>query len=107
MSNDDPKIIDINDLPDAPALNDPNRVPVTFVTEVVVVGFLNGVVNLTFGTSQYTPTQSGKIIPDMVCSSRLRMDLYCAQLLHAHLGNIIEQNTKGPAQPAPVVRVDH
>ena len=79
---------------------DPHAVPVTFVSDVAGIGFLNGVVNLTLVTARFTPV--GKDVDaDLVVASRLRFDLFCAQRVHEMLGNILEQNTKGPAQPAP------
>lgn len=79
-------------------LTDPNNVSVTFVSQVAGVGFLNGVLNVTLATARFTPIGS-EVTPDIIVSSRLRFDLFCAQELHNLLGKIIEQNTKGPAQP--------
>lgn len=76
-------------------MSDPKRTAVIFVNNVAGAGFLNGVVNLTFGTANYTPTHdSSDTLLDMQVSSRLRMDLYCATILRDTLTNIIEQNTK-------------
>lgn len=79
-------------------LNDPNNVRVTFVNDVAGIGFLNGVLNVTLVTARFTPIGSA-VEADNIVSARLRMDLFCAQSLHTLLGQIIEQNTKGPAQP--------
>lgn len=69
-----------------------------FVTTVGVRGFANGVVNVAFVTTKFIPAvvvdpeQDGVMSIDEV-SADLRMDLYCAQQLHAALGDLIEQNT--------------
>lgn len=81
-------------------ISDPNNVPVVFVGDVAGIGFLNGVINLTYATARFTP-DGEKVDHDLIISARQRMDLYCAQRLHQMLGDIIEANTKGPAQPAP------
>ena len=86
-------------------LPDPNNVPVTFVNEVAAAGFLNGVINLTMAVARFDPVGTD-VVPASIIAARLRMDLYCAQSLHALLGKIIEQNTKGPAQPAPKQALD-
>ncbi len=81
-----------------PDISDPKNVPVIFISDVAGIGFLNGVCNLTLVTAQFTP--SGDVVDtDLVVASRLRFDLFCAQRLYEMLGKIIDQNTKGPAQP--------
>lgn len=85
---------------DVGLIPDPNNVPVVFVNSLAGIGFLNGVVNLTFATARWTPRGS-EVLADNVISVRLRMDLFCAQSLHELIGQIIEQHTKGAAQPAP------
>ena len=71
-------------------ITDPFHVNTTFVNDVVASGSLNGVVNLTFATALFSPGEDNKVDPDLVISSRLRMDLYCAQNLYAALGKILE-----------------
>lgn len=61
---------------------------VTFVNTVLGRGVLNGVVNLTFGTLLFTP-ENDRIEPDMVVSSRLRMDELCARRLFEALAELI------------------
>jgi len=78
-------------------VTDPYQTPVIFVSQVVGTGFLNGVVNLTLATARFTPS-GGRVEPDLVVSSRLRMDLFCAQQLRNEIDRIILQNTK--ANPA-------
>lgn len=75
-------------------ISDRNNAQPVFVNQVIGQGILNGVVNVTFGTFGFTPTNDGKVDPDMVISSRLRMDITCAQQLHAALGSILEQALK-------------
>jgi hypothetical protein len=74
-------------------ITDPDNIPITFVNEIGNVGFLNGIMNITFTVARFTPDGS-QIAPDMVIASRLRMDLHCAQQLHDLVGRIIESNTK-------------
>lgn len=78
-------------------IRDPENVRVTFVNEVANIGHLNGVINVTLLTAQWTPDGQGNIPPDLVIGARLRFDLACAQQIHSMLGDIIKQNTK----PAP------
>lgn len=89
---------DKNDLPTI-KISDPHNVPVTFIGDVGGVGFLNGVINITYVTPRFTPS-ANRVDNDLVVSGRHRLDLYCAQRLYEMLGEIIEANTKGPAQPA-------
>jgi hypothetical protein len=87
--NDEPKISD------PPQITDPHLVPVVFVNEVLGTGFVNGVVNITLGTMQFTPSLSdNEVDPDWVISARLRMDMYCAQRLRDSLDAIIQKNTR-------------
>lgn len=77
---------------DAPriAIPDPNRVPVQFVNQLVGTGFLNGVVNVSFATAQFTPMSDGSVEVDAIMASRLRMDLNVAQQLHEQLGRLLK-----------------
>lgn len=83
---------------DQAKLADPYNVPVTFVNEVAAIGFLNGVVNVTFTTARFSPIGE-KVETDSIVASRLRLDLHCAQALRDFLDKIVDENTKGPAQP--------
>ena len=68
-------------------ISDIYRTPTTFVNQVVGSGFVNGVINVTFATANFSPrTTEGPIDPDLVITSRLRMDLFCAQQLYETLG---------------------
>ena len=88
---------DKSDKPSIIPVTDPHRVQTVFVNEVIGSGHLNGVVNLTFATYLFTPASDGKIDPDRVISSRLRLDGYCLHQLYAVLGGIIaEQNGDKP-----------
>lgn len=73
-------------------ITDPFRTPVTFVSQVVGSGILNGVVNVTFATANFTPNNDGKVDTDLVISSRLRMDLFAAGQLYETLGKLLEQS---------------
>ena len=77
-----------------PIISDPHRLSPVFVNQVVGQGILNGVVNLTLGTFNFSPTADGTIDPDLAITARLRMDIVCAQQLHAVLGNILDQALK-------------
>lgn len=85
-------------MPDTAQINDPYKVQITFVSDVAGIGFLNGVCNITLVAARFTP-YGEDVDTDIVIASRLRLDLFCAQRLHEMLGKIIDQNTKGPAQP--------
>lgn len=71
---------------------------VTFVTNLAVSGFLNGVVNVAFSTAQFLPGEvegdKVKVLMAEEITANLRFDLYVAQQLHAALGKIIDENTK-------------
>lgn len=72
-------------------IGDPYKTPTVFVNQMVGSGYLNGVVNITLATAQFTPNQSGGVDPDMVIASRLRMDLFCAEQIYEALGKMIAQ----------------
>lgn len=72
-------------------VTDPNMVQVVFVNQVIGQGALNGVINITLGTAQFTPNDKGEIDVDMVISSRLRMDLVCATQLRDSLDAILKK----------------
>jgi hypothetical protein len=83
-------------------LNDPNNVPITFVNELSHCGFLNGVVNLTFGVAKFSPWTTGEpdqiaVKPDVIVASQLRMDLYAAQVLRDELTRILDAQHVRPA----------
>lgn len=81
----------MTDQPSSPLpISDPYNVPITFAGSLLGVGHWNGVVNVTLGAPRFTPQMDGTE-PDVVITSRLRMDLATAQSLHSALGRIIEQ----------------
>ena len=49
---------------------------------------------MTFATALFTPNDKDTVDVDMVITSRLRMDMFCAQNLYEHLGKIIAQTLK-------------
>ena len=72
-------------------ITDPYQVPVTFVSQLIGLGNLNGVFNLTFGTARFTPNVTGAVDPDVVVSARLRMDSACLDTLYESIGKLIQQ----------------
>lgn len=88
---DKPKIVPVTEiLP----VTDPLHVTPVFVNQLAGSGHLNGVVNLTFACALFSPKDDGSVAPDLVVTSRLRMDLFCAQQLHTALGQILEANLR-------------
>lgn len=88
----------MNHKPDAVLpVTDPHKTPTVFVNQVAGCGHLNGVVNVTFATAQFTPNKEGKIDPDLVITSRLRMDMACARQLHEQIGRILDQQNIAPS----------
>lgn len=75
-------------------ISDPYRTQIAFANQLVGSGFLNGNVNLTFAAALFTPNVDGGVDPDLVITSRLRMDLFCAQQLYERLGAIISDTVK-------------
>jgi predicted membrane-bound mannosyltransferase len=77
-------------------------VDVILVNNLAVSGFLNGVINLAFSTSQFIPvmqeTSPGEFeaVVDAadVVTINMRMDLWLAQQVRDRLNALIEQNTK-------------
>ena len=67
-------------------VTDPHQILVSFCNQIVGCGALNGNVNITFAVARFSPNSSGGIDPDLVITSRLRMDLFCAQQLYDTLG---------------------
>ncbi len=70
-------------------VKDPHHVLPVFINQVVGRGCLNGVVNITLGTYQFTPNGDG-VDADMVISARIRMDLAAARQLHDELVLLFE-----------------
>ena len=73
-------------------ITDPHHVQVTFVNQVVGIGMLNGILNLTLSVAQFTPNAKGETDPDLVIAARLRMDAFCARQLRDQLTVILDQN---------------
>lgn len=73
---------------------------VTFVNNVAVSGFLNGVCNLSLSQSTFVPVQHAdgtKVDIKHDVAVDLRFDLYCAQQIRDVLDGIITNNTKPAA----------
>ena len=66
-----------------------DKVGCTFVNTVVGRGILNGVINLSFGVFNFTPTQDGQIDVDPVVACRLRMDKVCATQLRDVMNDLL------------------
>lgn len=72
-------------------ITDPYNVQIQFASVLLSFGHWNGILNLTLGTPRFTPTTTvDNPSPDLVVTSRLRLDLDCAQALYAALGRFIE-----------------
>lgn len=80
-------------------ITDPDNVPVVFVSDLAGAGFLNNVINLTFVTARWTPvsTQASPdaIDIDLVVTSRLRMDMFCARHLRDQLDQFLQTAAAG------------
>lgn len=78
-----------------------DQVGITFVNTVLGRGILNGIVNLTFGVLQFTPSETdNKVDPDLVVAARLRMDKVCAKQLHDTLGELLALIEKAEVEAA-------
>jgi hypothetical protein len=79
-----------------------DNVGVTFVNMLVGRGTMNGVVNLTFATFNFTPNDAeNKVEQDSVISARLRMDIPCARQLHKVLGDLLDNIDNAAMESAP------
>lgn len=66
-----------------------DEVNVVFVNTVLARGILNGVVNLSFSTFNFSPNGADGIDADPVVSCRLRMDRVCLKQLHEVTGTLL------------------
>ena len=66
-----------------------DNVGCTFVNTVVGRGILNGVINLSFATFNFTPTDTGEVDVDPVVTCRLRMDKVCATQLRDVMNSLL------------------
>jgi len=81
-----------------------DEVKVTYVTELVASGFMNGIINMAFSTYQFIPEYVSpatdddegrfEVAPAPVLAANLRFDLRLAIILRDRLDQIIEENTK-------------
>ena len=72
-----------------------DHVGVTFVNTVLNRGIFNGVVNLSLGVLQFTPSDDGTTVdPDPVIAARLRMDKICARQIRDALSELLEMIDK-------------
>jgi hypothetical protein len=79
-----------------------DNVGVTLVNVVISRGIFNGVVNINFGTCNFTPNEgTGEVDLDLAVSLRLRMDLPCARQLYESLGSLLAGIDQANAAPPP------
>jgi len=83
-------------------ITDPDNTPVVFVSDLAAAGYLNGVVNLTFVTANWTPRdgESKEVDVDLKITSRLRMDMYCAQRLWDQLDRFLKTSAAPSGGPS-------
>lgn len=75
-----------------------DNVSVTFVNTVVGRGILNGVINLSFGVFNFTPSEDGKEVDvDPTIACRLRMDKVCAIQLRDVMNDLLAVIEKSEA----------
>lgn len=67
-----------------------DKVGVTFVNALSARGIMNGIVNLSFETYNFTPTEEGTVEADPVVSCRLRMDKLCLYQTRQALNDLID-----------------
>jgi hypothetical protein len=73
----------------------------TFVNTVIGRGSLNGVINLSFATFNWTPSDDGsRVDPDPAVSCRLRMDKMCAVQLRDVMNELIQSIEEAEAKVA-------
>lgn len=78
-----------------------DNVSVTFVNTVIGRGTLNGVVNLSFGVFNFTPSEDGsKVDIDATVACRLRMDKVCATQLRDVMNELLATIEKAEADAA-------
>ena len=76
-------------------------VGVTYVNTVIGRGSLNNVVNLSFSTFLFTPSDDGKTVDlDPVVACRLRMDRVCAIQLRDVMNDLIASIEKAESDAA-------
>ena len=78
-----------------------DQVGVEFVNTVIGRGILNGVINLSFGVFQFTPSEDGKTVDiDPVVACRLRMDKVCATQLRDVMNELLATIERAEADAA-------
>lgn len=74
---------------------------VNFVNTVIGRGVLNGVINLSFGVFNFTPSDDGtKVDVDPVVACRLRMDKVCATQLRDVMNELLAAIEKSEQEAA-------
>lgn len=74
-----------------------DSVGVVFVNHVAARGVFNNVINISFGTYNFTPMEDGKVEPDPAITCRLRMDKMCAIQLRDNLNDLLALIEKSEA----------
>jgi hypothetical protein len=82
-------------------MNTMDNIGATFVNTVIGRGSLNGVINVSFATFNWTPSDDGsRVDPDPVISCRLRMDKLCAIQLRDVMNELISSIEEAEAKVA-------
>lgn len=80
-----------------------DNVGVTFVNTIIGRGIMNNVVNLQFGTFQFSPDEvTNTVDTDLAVSCRLRMDIMCAVQLYETLGGLLQAVKQAEADAVSV-----
>lgn len=72
-----------------PTIVDPHDVQTTFVDWIVSVGVVEGVLNISLGTVDYSMRRNNDELPRVVIGSRLRMTAGHAKRVHEAIGNAL------------------
>jgi hypothetical protein len=89
-------------------MSEQDKIGTTFVNTVIGRGVLNGVINISFSTFNFTPQDDGKVALDPVVSCRLRMDKICATQLRDVMNDLlalIEKSEQAVPGSAPTEEV--
>lgn len=80
-------------------MREQDKVSITFVNTVVGRGILNGVINLSFGAFNFTPSDDGKSVDiDPAVACRLRMDKICATQLRDVMNELLATIEKSESE---------
>jgi len=68
-----------------------DNVGFTFANIVIGSGAYHGIVNVTLGALPFNPTDDGTVSTEIVITSRLRMDVACAERLRDELDSLLSK----------------